>query len=149
MRLIATVGWICGLAAYAVEPAWAETAVAETQGLRAVPAVTASDWLQMLGGLALVMLLIIGCAWMARRVSGAGGFGNSHLKVLSAMSLGARERIALIEVGGEQVLIGVTPNSIRRIHVLENPVDTSAPARQTDFAKRMQDVLRRGQADAS
>ncbi len=112
---------------------------------RATPAVTGSDWLQMLAGLALVMTLIIGCAWLARRMSGAGAFGNRHLKVLSSLSLGARERIALIEVGSEQVLVGVTPNSIRRLHVLENPVASDVPGRPTEFSRRIQELIKRGE----
>jgi len=36
------------------------------------------------------------------------------------MSLGMREKILVIEVGGENIVVGVAPGQIRTLHVLDS-----------------------------
>lgn len=92
-------------------------------------------------GLAVVVALIYGCAWIIRRMSGMSGMNNGAIKVVSVMALGARERIALIEVGGQQILLGITPSTVRTLHVFDEPVvDASNPA-TGDFARRLQGMI--------
>ncbi len=74
-------------------------------------------------GLLAVIAIIYGCAWIVRRMSGMTGVNNTRaIKVVSVMAIGARERIALIEVGGQQILLGITPSAIRTLHVFDEPV---------------------------
>lgn len=77
---------------------------------------------QLLGGLVLVICVIVLLAWMARRLPGGVAQGNALIQVLAVRSIGARERLLLIQVGDEQVLIGVTPAGMRALHRLEHPV---------------------------
>ena len=39
------------------------------------------------------------------------------------MSLGMREKILVIEVGGENIVVGVAPGQIRTLHVLDGNVE--------------------------
>ncbi|NEV60500.1 flagellar biosynthetic protein FliO [Thiorhodococcus minor] len=90
---------------------------------------------QLLGGLVLVIVLIILFAWMLRRMPGLQGQGPSLIQVLAVRNLGARERLMLIQVGEEQVLIGVTPSGIQRLHTLAKPLDVAPDTPLTaDFA---------------
>ena len=58
-------------------------------------------------GLVAVVAVIYGCAWIIRRMNGMTGMNNNAIKVVSVMAIGSRERIALIEVGGQQILLGI------------------------------------------
>lgn len=92
-------------------------------------------------GLVAVVAVIYGCAWIIRRMNGMTGMNNNAIKVVSVMAIGARERIALIEVGGQQILLGITPSAIRTLHVFDEPVVEAGTAGSGDFARRLQGMI--------
>lgn len=92
-------------------------------------------------GLVAVVAVIYGCAWIIRRMNGMTGMNNNAIKVVSVMAIGARERIALIEVGGQQILLGITPSAIRTLHVFDEPVVEAGSAGSSDFARRLQGMI--------
>lgn len=92
-------------------------------------------------GLVAVVAVIYGCAWIIRRMNGMTGMNNNAIKVVSVMAIGARERIALIEVGGQQILLGITPSAIRTLHVFDEPVVEAGSASSSDFARRLQGMI--------
>ncbi|MBS3805759.1 MAG: flagellar biosynthetic protein FliO [Oleiphilaceae bacterium] len=94
-------------------------------------------------GLLAVIAIIFGCAWIVRRMTGMGGVNNQAIKVVSVMALGARERIALIEVGGTQILVGITASAIRTLHVFDEPVVTPSEGGDSDFSRRLQGMIGR------
>lgn len=108
------------------------------------PAPTSLTSLVTVGvGLIAVLAIIFGCAWVVRRMNGLTGVNNQAMKVVAAMALGARERIALIDVGGTQILVGITPSAIRTLHVFEEPVVTPGEGANSDFARRLQGMIGR------
>ncbi|MBW4933705.1 flagellar biosynthetic protein FliO [Marinobacter sp. F4206] len=92
-------------------------------------------------GLLAVIAIIYGCAWIIRRMNGMTGMNNNAIKVVSVMALGARERLALIEVGGQQILLGITPSAIRTLHVFDEPVVDASNPPSGDFARRLQGMI--------
>ncbi len=74
---------------------------------------------QMLGSLVLVVLLIFACAWMAKRMplNGAGRSGVLQLK--ASLSVGARERVVLVQAGSKSLVLGVAPGRVNTLHVLD------------------------------
>lgn len=76
---------------------------------------------QVAGSLVLVLLLIGGLAWGAQRLRLTKGSAGRHLRVVDALSLGTRERLLLVEVDGERLLLGVAGGQLRRLHVLSAP----------------------------
>lgn len=80
-----------------------------------------------------ILALLIFAAWLMRRLSGGKSFGNKSLKILGGVALGPRERIVLIEVGEECLVVGIVPGQIRTLHRLPKnqiPLD----AEQKNFA---------------
>jgi flagellar protein FliO/FliZ len=73
---------------------------------------------RMVLGLAVVLALLGATAWVSRRFRVGGGMRGGLIEVVSGLSLGARERVVLIRVGGDQVLVGVSPSGMRTLHVL-------------------------------
>jgi flagellar protein FliO/FliZ len=83
--------------------------------------------IRMVLGLAVVLALLGATAWVSRRFRVGGGMRGGLIEVVSGLSLGARERVVLIRVGGDQVLVGVSPSGMRTLHVLnQNPNDGQA-----------------------
>ena len=86
--------------------------------------------------LALVLGLIFGLAWLARRMPGMTGLrGNGGLRVVRSLALGTRERLVVVEVGGTQLLLGTGAGGTRLLHTLEAPLAGDASAQPTPFAQ--------------
>ena len=102
---------------------------------------TLATVLSLGAGLLAVIAIIYGCAWLIRRMTGMTGMNNSAIRVVSVMAIGARERIALVEVGGQQILLGITPSAIRTLQVFEEPVVDAGKAPDSEFARRLQGMI--------
>ena len=76
----------------------------------------------------LSLLLVIGVvfmlAFLMRRFNVTQS-GTSNLKVVASMMAGAKERVMVIEVAGEQHLLGITAHNINHLATLSTPIDTS------------------------
>jgi flagellar protein FliO/FliZ len=90
--------------------------------------------LTLAGMIALIFLL----AYCAKRLQGmsrsnAGGlYGQGKLiKTLATTSIGLKEKISLIQVGEQQLLIGITPQSIQTLLVLDTPIKQEDIEHQT------------------
>lgn len=73
-------------------------------------------------GLGLVVVAIFVAAWFFKRMGKIGPVQGSDLRVLGGLNVGNRERVVLLQVGEQQVLIGVTPENVRTLHVLAEPI---------------------------
>ncbi|MGP3792057.1 flagellar biosynthetic protein FliO [Pseudomonas sp. B392_1p] len=100
---------------------------------------------QLLLGLGVVIGLIFLLAWVVRRLQGqVGPRSNQVIKLLSSQALGQRERLLLVQVGEEQILLGLTAGRITPLHVLQQPVVLPETENATpEFAKRLQELLKR------
>lgn len=94
--------------------------------------------------LVIVVLVILGSAWLLRRFGGGMFGGGQTIRILSATSLGGRDRLALVQVGEQQLLLGVSPGRINTLHVFDEPVVVAEQTNTADhpfarqLAKRMQ-----------
>ncbi len=70
-------------------------------------------------GLAVVLILMVLCLWLLKRLSQWNVPAQGQLRVLAGLSLGSRERLVVIEVGRTQLVLGVAPGRIQTLHVLE------------------------------
>ncbi|WP_036760092.1 flagellar biosynthetic protein FliO [Photobacterium halotolerans] len=97
-----------------------------------------------LGSLLLVLVLIVFLAWLLRsmKLPGVSG-GDNGLQIVRQVVVGQRERIVLIQVGDEQLLIGVTPQNISMLTKLETPLPVSAGAGNGEFAQQLGKLLKR------
>jgi flagellar protein FliO/FliZ len=117
----------------------------------AAPAVSAGTYVQAALALSLIVALLVGTAWLARKVSGGKGFGQGGMKIVGGVALGPRERIVLIEVGEEWLVIGIVPGQIRTLHRLEKgstkPPDGVPGAAEKPFSQWLQGVAERRKHD--
>ena len=84
--------------------------------------------LKVTGGLALVIVAILGFAWAYRRYGNLTPVSNDALRVIGGVSMGQKERVVLMQVGEEQILLGVSPGRIQRLHVLEKNIEINTNA---------------------
>jgi flagellar protein FliO/FliZ len=110
-----------------------------------VEPMAAGSLAQMILGLTAVLALILGLAWVMRRMGGIPGAAAGSLRVLGGLSMGTRERVVLIQVGETQLLIGVAPGRVQTLHVLEQPVQLNEtnPPGKGNFAASLNAALRR------
>jgi len=101
-------------------------AVAAPQRVQSSP-LNAERLLEMVLGLGLVVALIVVAAWLMRRVLRMQTNVNGRMRILGALSLGTRERVVLLQIGGRQLLLGVAPGRIQTLHLLDEPLPV-APA---------------------
>ena len=141
-------GLLCGvpLAALAAEPS-ASLAPAAAPMLASSGSLSAQLG-QMLFGLLLVIGLIFLLAWLLRRVQRIGLRSTQVIKLLASQALGPRDRLVLVQVGSEQVLLGLSAGRITPLHVLKDPVHLpdSEPA-SAEFAQRLMEILGKDSKD--
>lgn len=107
--------------------------------------VSVGSVLQMSLGLLFVVLLIFMISWLVKRVSGFSVYSNPHLKIISGLHVGQKEKILLLQVSDKQVLVGVTPYSIRTLCELENNIisDDIELKSNASFAEKLIQAVRR------
>jgi len=92
--------------------------------------------------LGLVVAAIFAVAWLFRRMGGLAGVNSGSLRIVGGISLGGRERVVLVQVGDEQILLGVAPGRVQSLHVLAKPIDTVKPLQAGEsFAAKLQAAL--------
>jgi flagellar protein FliO/FliZ len=111
---------------------------------------------QVFLGLLLVVGTILALAWLSRRLNGVLPGNGKLMKVLAVLPLGSREKLVLVEVGEQQLVLGVTPGQINTLHVLEQPLvsggqsstsgaDQNLAARSvSEFSHKLQAFLKQG-----
>lgn len=87
---------------------------------------SSSYLLKLTGGLILVVVVIFALAWLIKKMNLAPQSQTGLIKLVAGLNLGARERVVLLEVGGEQILVGLCPGRMDKLHTLTTPVDTDA-----------------------
>lgn len=108
------------------------------------PATSNVDLVQIVTALAGVIALIVVASWLMRRMGNVTGQRNEQMRVVAALSMGARERVVLMQVGEQQILLGVAPGRIQTLHVLDKPLDmTSSSHPVTAFQDRLKKIMSR------
>ena len=72
--------------------------------------------------LLLVLLIIFSLAFYLKRFQHLSSGTAGSLKVISSLALSPRERVVLVQVGEEQLLLGVAANSVNLLKTLEEPL---------------------------
>ncbi len=118
--------------------------------------VSAAPLLQVSGALIAIIALILAAAWLVKRLGFAPKrTGVNGLKISASASLGARERVVVVDVEDARLVLGVTAGQINLLHKLGvtagqinllHKLPPSAPTEeipQTDFQSVMKNLLKR------
>jgi flagellar protein FliO/FliZ len=108
----------------AAVPAAAETAPSPAAALPAMPpgapmtmapTSSAGSLLQTIFALVFVLALLIGLAWFMKRYGPKVMGGNNKMRVVSSLNLGGRERIVLVEVADQWIVVGASPGRVNAL----------------------------------
>ena len=89
----------------------------------------AGSLLQTIFALCLVLGLLAVLAWFMKRYGPKAQGGSAHVKLVGALSLGGRERIMVVEVGDQWIVVGASPGRINALATMPRKDDI---ARGTD-----------------
>ncbi len=110
--------------------------------MTATPA-AGSELLGFLASLIVVISAIVVLGWLYARSKTFGGAGGDVINIVASRSLGSKERLVVVEVAGQQLLVGMTATEVRTLHVLDAPVlDKPSAAATSGFADRMKTALK-------
>jgi flagellar protein FliO/FliZ len=118
----------------------AAAAAGAAQGAPATPAVvpqsaataSASGFFQVLLGLLVVLALLAAIAWLLKRFNVSRIAGNAPVKIVGGVSVGNRERVVVVEVAGQWIVVGVAPGQVNALSTLPRAENAppAAPGQQ-------------------
>jgi flagellar protein FliO/FliZ len=144
--------WMMSFAVLADEApkATADVVIAPKSSLPTLPAaqdpVAMTSLWQLTLGLLVVLGLIVSIAWLLKRTGRFQMAAGGGLRVLGGLSMGARERVVLIQAGETQLLLGVAPGRVQTLHVLDQPLQMSSSS-GSGFAEQLSQMLKKGKPE--
>jgi len=87
----------------------------------------AGGLLQTILALMLVLALLAGLAWVMKRYGPRMSGGSANLRVVGALNLGGRERIMVVEVGDQWIVVGAAPGRVNALHTMPRQEGEAAP----------------------
>lgn len=108
----------------------------------------AGSLLQMLLGLGVTLAALFGGLVLLKRLQGRRGNPAGSLRILGATAVGSREKVVLLAVGQQVLVLGVAPGRINTLHTLNaEDLPDQAPAGTPpvggEFAGRLKQILER------
>ncbi|MBW3696377.1 flagellar biosynthetic protein FliO [Vibrio sp. T187] len=93
------------------------------------------------GSLILVIAFILFIAWLLKRMQVPSLANQNGLSVVRQIPVGTKERIAIVQAGEEQFLVGITTQSIQLISKLDKPLSQEA-MEKTSFSTQLTQLLK-------
>ena len=109
----------------ALPPATPATTVVP-QSMTSGPA--AGSLLQTIFALCLVLGLLAVLAWFMKRYGPKAQAGSAHVKLVGALNLGGRERIMVVEVGDQWIVVGASPGRVNALATMPRQPGTDHAA---------------------
>ncbi len=91
---------------------------------------------------------VIACGYFAKRVGRGGAMHVSGgVEILAAKNVGTRERIVVVQIGQQQLVVGTAPGCVKTLFAPEEPLlREQAPETTGRFADALSGLLRRSDA---
>jgi flagellar protein FliO/FliZ len=130
----------------AAASAAAPTALAMTIPTPAPAPASGGGLLQTSLALLFVIALMLGLAWLTKRFGPRHlGGGSNTVKLVGALSVGARERILVVEVGEQWIVVGASPGRMNALTTMPrqdiSAAPPAAPAAGANFADWIKQTL--------
>ena len=97
--------------------------------------------------MSVALAVVLGLMWvfvtLLKRFQAPSMQAKSGLKLISTYSFGQREKLVVIQVGKEQLLLGVSSSAISKLHVLPIPLDMQTSGEARSFKKTLNAAINR------
>ena len=110
------------------------------------PAASAGSVLQVLLGLITVLALMAGAAWLLKRFGVSGAAGHNVAKVIGGVSVGNRERVVVVEVADQWIVVGVAQGRVNALSTMprrEQPAGSQQQPTPNNFAGWLKQTIDR------
>ena len=85
--------------------------------------------LQTTLSLLVVLGILVGLAWLLKRYGPKTVTGGANVKLVGALSVGTRERILVVEVGEQWIVVGASPGRMNALATMpRQEADDNPPA---------------------
>jgi len=103
------------------------SALASTEMNSTVNQVFSSDSLyQLMGSFVTVFLLMFAVAYLVKKINPLNSGLSKQFKVISVLPLGTKQKAALVQVGEQQILLGISQENVNTLHVLPMPLEVES-----------------------
>ncbi len=121
-------------------PAFAQDEVQDR--VPVAPVIDASEIATLAVSLVVVLAAILVVGWLYSRARVGASAGNGAIDVVASRALGPKERLMVVQVADQQLLVGMTSSQLQTLHVFEAPVVAKrGDAPNTGFAGRLRTAL--------
>ncbi|NTS76386.1 flagellar biosynthetic protein FliO [Catenovulum sp. SM1970] len=96
----------------------------------------------LLFSLVVVIAIVVALATILKKTSLVANKSNG-MKVVSMLPLSTKERLIVVEVEGEQLLLGVTNNQINLLKKLDSPIAEKAGFAEQGFKNLLQQTIKK------
>gem|GEM_PF-1126322 len=118
----------------------ASSAFAADGAIHAVSTNHSETLSKILLGLLLVLALITALTWLLKRLPINKSSGG-HIRLIESYPLSTRERLLLVAVGSEQILLAASNVGIKPLHVLREPLPQTSTTSDSAFAAQLAQCL--------
>ncbi|BET97138.1 flagellar biosynthetic protein FliO [Xenorhabdus taiwanensis] len=119
-----------------------------TQTGNSDPLPASQTLMQVSSALGGILLLIFFITWLVRRLGFSPAKGKNHrlLNVKASCSLGPKERVVVVEVEDNWLVLGVTSQQINMLHQMPTPpdnMDKETALKSLPFGQMLKNTLQR------
>ena len=98
------------------------------------PGPSAGSLLQTIFALCVVLGVLFALAWVMKRYGPKMQAGGAGLRVVGALNLGGRERIMVVEVGQQWIVVGASPGRVNALATMPKQETEPGPATLHPYA---------------
>ncbi|MEL7024033.1 MAG: flagellar biosynthetic protein FliO [Pseudomonadota bacterium] len=91
----------------------------------------------IIGNLAMVIIAIVAAAWLVSRLRRQGVSDSGGIRVVASCALSHRDRVIVMAIGDEQIVVGVSGQSMVRLHELSKPLPERETTLPLSFANKL------------
>lgn len=98
--------------------------------------------LALFGTIAVLVFTYYGSRWYANRVSTAAGNipGGNHIKIIERLIVNKNSAILIVDIQGEQLLIGVSDQNIQLLKTIDQPIELPDKPEKASFSKLLKSL---------
>jgi flagellar protein FliO/FliZ len=99
---------------------------------------------QILIVLLLVLGLMVGAAWLLKKFNASGITSQGEVKIVGGVAVGNRERIMVVEVADQWIVVGVTSSNISALSTMPRQETRQQPGNQAisnNFAQKLKQLI--------
>ncbi|MGZ5817961.1 MAG: flagellar biosynthetic protein FliO [Burkholderiaceae bacterium] len=105
----------------------AQTATTATESTTSSATTSAGSFFQVLLGLIVVLALMAAAAWTLKKFGVSKLAGNAPVRIVGGVSVGNRERVLVVEVGDQWIVVGVAPGQVNALSTMPRQETAAAP----------------------